>query len=370
MILARSHAQKLRVTPNVFTEGSFTYTGRDGNTGLFGKYCHLSGSNNAPIAAICHGYDEDANAIQQTTMRRFAGYGFCAVSLGMRGRNGATGARDASGRELGDIADGIAALRTLLGSVASANHAVCVGYSGGGGNTIGMLAKYPDLFCFYVDHFGITDYGNLPGWWGQDGSNGTNFRTIIESSIGGTPAALPNDFAARAHQEPALRNLAKAPRSVGLAIIHHPSDNAVRVWHSDELYRRAVELGLGSRVTYTRGYAAAGDPHGYPETVPALAELELTWKDRALLARPWSMPTKGNGIVAGLLETKTFGIYIADAGAPNPKTVAYHRGRAHVVWDEDNFLITPHTGNVTVRVERGGKVATSTFSTPTLLVAT
>jgi predicted acyl esterase len=91
-------------------------------------------------------------------MQRIAGEGYFVVAAGMRGRKGASGSEDASGKEIHDIYDAIQYVQTNFPALVS-DKVTISGYSGGGGNALAAASKFPDTFNVVVDHLGMSDYG-------------------------------------------------------------------------------------------------------------------------------------------------------------------------------------------------------------------
>jgi len=128
-----------------------------------------------------HGWSDDALVFGDDMLSRFADYGLFVAAIGLRGRNSADGARDASGREIYDIIDAITYIRTNYASIVDSEKVCIVGYSGGGGNALAAACKFPDMFNVVVDFFGMSDYG-------RDGTNGWYYN----NSGTHTAVLLPN----------------------------------------------------------------------------------------------------------------------------------------------------------------------------------
>src|SRR5690625_966043 len=145
------------------------------------KYVYPSNSNNFPIVVMIHGFGLTIDAITDTIMTRIANQGFYVVAIGMRGRKGATGDRDASARELSDIYDGI---NHIKANFPVSDKVIVSGYSGGGGNALGFAVKFPFVANTIVNHFGMVDYGfdDAESWYMRN----NQYRSSIRNFVGHT----------------------------------------------------------------------------------------------------------------------------------------------------------------------------------------
>ena len=164
------------ITAGSYTHGEFTYSSSiDAITNLYAKYAYDVGFDNLPIRVLMHGFSQDTTAIDANEMETIAGLSRCFVLVvGMRGRDGADGSLDKSGRELYDIYDAIQYIITNFASRINPENIIISGYSGGGGNTLGYCCKFPDHHVMAVDYAGISDYTYGPNsWLVQDGTDAT-----------------------------------------------------------------------------------------------------------------------------------------------------------------------------------------------------
>lgn len=137
MIRPRSLRMRRGTRSFSVTTGSRTYASSidAGIANLASQYSYDPGfTKGLPILVLMHGYAETISALAKGTRERFAGRGFFVVVPGMRGRDGASGSRDASGREVQDIIDAVEDIRTGFASIVDPERVVIAGYSGGGGN--------------------------------------------------------------------------------------------------------------------------------------------------------------------------------------------------------------------------------------------
>lgn len=159
--------------------GTFTLTSTlDRTGGLLSKYTYDETKSDLPIVVMIHGFNLTIDAITQTIMNRIANQGYFVVAIGMRGRKGAGGSRDASIRELHDIFDGINHIKT---NFPVSNKVIVSGYSGGGGNALAFATKFPYVANTIVNHFGMIDYGfhNIESWYMRNPSYQSDIQQFV-----------------------------------------------------------------------------------------------------------------------------------------------------------------------------------------------
>ncbi len=143
-------------------------------------------SSNAPIAVVMHGYSGTSGLFD--AVRGNAQYlrdkGFFAVSVAMRQREGSDGIRDSGGLEIYDIYDAVEAVKRDYPSRINPAIVYLTGYSGGGGNTMAAVCKFPDYFNVAAALFGMSDYGyNATNGWYFDGAT-TSHQSQMRTDIG------------------------------------------------------------------------------------------------------------------------------------------------------------------------------------------
>jgi len=150
--------------------------------------------SSAPIAVVMHGYSGSTGktAEVRTSAQRLRDYGFFAISVAMRGRDGSDGVRDSGGIEIYDIYDAVEAIKAAYPALVNPAIVYITGYSGGGGNTMSALTKFPDYFNAGAAFFGMSDYGyDLTDGWYFDGAGSRTSQLDID--IGNpTPVAMTN----------------------------------------------------------------------------------------------------------------------------------------------------------------------------------
>ena len=90
--------------------------------------------------------------------------GFVSILVAMRGRDGSEGTRDSGGLEIYDIYDAVEHIKAepLFAGKLDPTNLHISGYSGGGGNVMSALTKFPDYFNLGAAFFGMSDYGYDP----------------------------------------------------------------------------------------------------------------------------------------------------------------------------------------------------------------
>lgn len=325
-------------------------------TGLLRKYCYDNGIGNMPILVIMHGWSGNATSFDENTYRRLASYGFFVIAPSIRSSS------DASARELHDIIDAVDYVKTNFSSIVNPNRIAIAGYSGGGGNTLGVYAKFPDYFNLFVDHFGMSDYGYTPSGWHN---TNPSYSGSIETRIGGTPVALPNEYRSRNMRQSINNFDLLAP----LLIFHDTEDSSVDVVQSqeieslvssDQLIYRESTIGESERWT-----------HGYPTNGSDVSDSEEYWKNLLFTSAPVEAPDSAVIIVSGYIVTKKFSIWLGNGTASEDG-----RNRSATVdydLSTDSFTVAPlleiGATDMTVKiVTNDGKVADQTISSETEII--
>lgn len=323
-------------------------------TNLFAAYKYPTGGTNLPIVVLMHGWRLETTEFSVMTMNRIASYGLFALAVGMRGRNGADGTKDASAREIFDIVDAVEQVRTNFASVVDPNKVAIVGYSGGGGNALAAACKCPDYWNVVVSHFGMSDYGrNDPNGWYYN--NGGGYTAEIATAVGDTPSNVPNQYYAR-DATVAIPNFSGGK----LRLYHDKADNTVPWVHSSRIAAAMDAAGLSN---YVASYTQQGDAvrwiHGDPDSSPDLITAEPAWSADILSQAAWTVPASGTVTVIGYIKTKRFTIWLnangtASLGIDAAATVAYNTAT-------DTYTVTPlTTGGVDVAITQGTKTGSAT----------
>lgn len=380
-MIRQAYIRKFRGTASTsFTTGSFTYTSSIDSsiTNLAADYMYDTGFTARPIIVLMHGYAENIAHILTGTRQRFASRGFFVLIVGMRGRNSASGSRDASGREVMDIIDAVEYVKNnaTLSAQIDSSRVVIAGYSGGGGNAIACLAKAPDYWNYAVSHFGPSDYGwrNDTGWYYTN----AGFQASLTTDVGATPTAQPGWWRSRNHADALGYQLALAPKGNKiLSLYHDASDGSVGVAHSDRISTVLSNSSLSELLDYHRSTASDSTRylHGYPEDSSGVLSAESDWWITAINSRQWKVPVSGTILVPGWIQTKRFSIWLGlTSGNANPK-IDSSGGKVHcvrVIYNTLNstFKVMPLTGTVRIRIEFGALTSTQDISDETIITVT
>jgi dienelactone hydrolase len=141
---------------------------------------------NAPIAVIMHQYSASSGnfSTYRANATRLRDLGFFTIMPAMRGRDGSDGTRDTGGLEIHDILDAVEAAKELYPDLVDPDYVYITGYSGGGGNTMSSITKFPDYWNAAAAFFGMSDYGydSSNGWYFNGA--GSNHQSTMNSDIG------------------------------------------------------------------------------------------------------------------------------------------------------------------------------------------
>lgn len=209
----------------------------------------------SPLLLVLYGYTQTKSAITAEMHSRLVGHGFTVLVADIRGRGSSTGTADDGCREVQDLIDAIYyATGTYKSRIDSARTFV-VGYSGGGLLAYRLAVTRPDKFGGIVSHFGINSLADFYG------TTSAGTKTILENRIGGTPAAVPDNYSAR-EVSTAVQNIVSM-----LYMFHDTADTAVPIAHGDAV-RDALIAASKTGYVYTR--TTVGDSvraiHGIPIT--------------------------------------------------------------------------------------------------------
>lgn len=332
-------------SPAQAVAGTFSYSSSiDAIANLYAEYSYPEGGLNLPILIVMHGYGGNTASIGPVTRLRLARRGLFVCVVSMRGRDSASGTPDSGRRELYDIYDVLAYLRTTFPTRVSATVAGVAGYSGGGGNVLGCAAKFPDAFTVYADHFGMSDYGHDPttGWTGTS-----------TAWMGGTTVAVPDNYYANYHLGAVPVNLTGGH----LWIFQDMQDATVPVAQSQQM--AAVMLAAG-RTNYDTNYTTTGDvirwTHNDPDLVPDLQYTEAYWASALTNGTypAWTVPVSGTLAIAGYIVTKRFNLMLS-TGLSEYGTVVYDMTAR-------TFTITCATGAYTYTLTLHGQTPSASVS--------
>lgn len=224
---------------------------------------------------------------------------YLIIQVDMRGRAYSEGAADCNGLELIDIYDAVQFVREQYAEhLLDPEVAYLEGGSGGGGNVLAAVNKFPDLFAAATALYGIADYAQ---WYACDRIG--EFRDDMDVWIGVPPWESLEPYEARSGAFLASNQLTP------LLIAHGTFDARVPVSHS-RMYLKAVEqAGKDDLLTYVEWPCVGGEGH-----TDRLPEVSLRQFDHDKAAHecthtvPIHIPDHGSFLVGGYLYTKRFKI--------------------------------------------------------------
>lgn len=245
---------------------------------------------------------------------------YLIVQVDMRGRAFSQGEPDCNGLELMDIYDAVQFVREQYASwIADESVVYLEGGSGGGGNVLAMVNKFPDLFAAASALYGISDYAV---WYSMDEVG--EFRDDMDIWIGCLPQDDPERYRSRSGLHLAENQLTP------LYMAHGDRDDRVQVVQSRLYAERIHELGRSSLLRYDEMAGVGGFGHGDNMTEDQRARLEIGKRDNKLLHRkPIEIPQQGCFTVGGYLVTKKFQVWLESIDQ-----------LAYVTYDWDKGLFT------------------------------
>lgn len=270
--------------------------------------CIKTGDEPKPICAYLHGWHGNRYHLERDFARNTAMLGrYFMIAFDMRGR-GSTGkegwwgtanpelegkdgyvsggAPDVSGWELNDIIDAIEDAKKRFSKHVLVEAVYVIGNSGGGGNTMAIVGKFPDYFAAAYADCGMCDYGK----WAEL----TSWRRSIEGWVGYTLAEKPEAFRSRG----------------GLTTVRN---RLTPIWLSHGDADQSVPIVLSQ--LYVDANAKLGKPVAFK--VVEGGEHSAGWGDwDAVIAfndkhpAPPALAQKGTLVVAGYLKTRRFQVIL------------------------------------------------------------
>ncbi|MEO7932615.1 MAG: glycoside hydrolase family 2 TIM barrel-domain containing protein [Chthoniobacterales bacterium] len=347
--------------------------------------------SNAPLMVMLHQYSGPSGLFDQVrpNAQQVRDQGFFVVTVAMRGREGSGGVRDSGGLEIYDILDAVEAAKTQYGSLINPNNINITGYSGGGGNTMSALTKFPDLFRTGGAFYGMSDYGyDLVNGWYNNGA-ASNHKTQLDTDVGnpnGATALITSRYMARAS------NLASRNNPYSEIHFFVNGDEPTCPPINDTSYRNNaiaaasftgefnnITLHTGNAGTYQdfngNGINDASEQQYWPHTTLTTDQQAsgLSWYLSRVLNGSIAAPVlnaSDNLFVAGFVRTKKFSFFVGDgqngAGSllysltPGVKTFTFHLQSTYAVTGKLTVDTADMNGQ-TVNVVRNG-VVTATFT--------
>ena len=164
----------------------------DGPLDLIAELNYDDAATGAPVAVVMHGFSDSSTLLSRyrDNAQRLRDQGFFVLTVLMRGRTvnegSSDGTRDSGGVEIYDIYDAVEAVKAdpTYASLVDPTSVYVTGYSGGGGNTMAALTKFPDYFRAGAAFFGMSDYGyNAADSWYFNGASSSH-QGILRTDVG------------------------------------------------------------------------------------------------------------------------------------------------------------------------------------------
>jgi dienelactone hydrolase len=325
----------LRAAPvtQTYTYPSSVTSDANGPLDLVAELNYDNSRPNAPIAVVMHGYSGASGKTGEVrgNAQVLRDKGFFAVSVALRGRDGSDGARDSGGLEIYDIYDAVEAVKRDYPGFVDPATVYLTGYSGGGGNTMAALTKFPDTFNAAAAFFGMSDYGYnaTNGWYfkGASSSHQAQMRTDI-----GDPTLGNTNVTDRYHARAA--NLASANNPyTEIHLFVNANETTCPPINMTSFYSNAVSqaayAGEFSNITVHIGASGlyhdfngnglndAGEQQDWPHGAPTASQQAAaeTWFMERLLAGQLprrALNASDSLFVAGFVKTSRFECRVGD----------------------------------------------------------
>lgn len=256
----------------------------------------------APIRIWMHGWHGNVKSGHRDNVIPPPDSPFFEVCPEMRGRGDSGGKPDANGFELQDAVDAIAAARDFYPEFVAHGAPHVLGGSGGGGNVLGLVGKFPDLLASAVCECGIADYAL---WY--EGDQAGEFRDELNEGgwIGGDPLTNAEAYLSRGGRTTAMNLLTP------LLLIHGDADPRVPVTQARAYRDAALHHGKAGLVA-CREFAGVGSPNHFDGMTADMQRLHQTLVARhhATHRQAPVLPEAGMMVVAGFLRTKRFEVLL------------------------------------------------------------
>ena len=294
----------------------------DGTAPLYAQVFRDDRRRNLPIVAVMPGFNGTRQNILPTCIR-LAEKEICAVAVDMRGRGESAGTPDAGAVEIHDIIDALDAVIRELNDLVDPQRQSILGYSGGGGNVLSAITKFPDRFQVAASFFGISDY---EFWYRSCGRTDCNRR--MDEWIGGSPDQFPGRYQAR--------NSARAAGNALNCEVH-------LFWDEDETQCPPRMNVIFADTARAKGHRAVfchqsrkGDRfrwhHGYAEDRADLIAAEELLVPRFLQRREdLALPPRGRLVVPGYVATRSFRFWLGD-GRDGAAEIEYELDPTPRIW--------------------------------------
>ncbi|GAA3401033.1 alpha/beta hydrolase family protein [Paenibacillus hodogayensis] len=252
------------------------------------------------IVAGTHGWHMSIPKFEQMNEPR-EGNDYLKVEVDMRGRAHSEGAPDCNGWELYDVIDAVEYARAHYAEYILDPEVVYFeAGSGGGGNAMAIVGKFPDYFAACTALCGMSDYA----LWYKDDAVG-EFRDELDVWIGRSPEDDP--MAYRSRSGLALAGNLHTP----IYLAHGETDERVPAEHSRLFAAKAAELGKQSLVRYYELPGVGTKDHWGRATAEMMERVRRESEDNRQAHRtPVRLPAQGRLTVGGYVFTKPFSIVL------------------------------------------------------------
>lgn len=288
---------------------------------------------NAPIAVVMHQFSQASGnfADYRANAQRLRDAGFFVVTVAMRGRDGSDGVRDTGGLEIYDIYDAVEHVKANFGGFVDTTNVSITGYSGGGGNVMSAVTKFPDYFRAASSFFGMSDYGyHATNGWYQNGASSSH-RTILNADVGNPNtggAAVRDRYMARASNLASMNN---PYTEIHLFVNNNETispkindtsfrDNAVAAATSAGEFNN-ITVHIGQAGLYqdfnNNGINDPGEEQNWPHQAPTATQQAAAeqWYLERLVSGQIAAPILNNAdrlMVAGFVKTQRFEAWLGD----------------------------------------------------------
>ncbi|MDF2717803.1 MAG: peptidase family protein [Paenibacillus sp.] len=226
---------------------------------------------------------------------------YLRVEVDMRGRAHSEGSPDCNGWELYDVIDAIEYVRSHYAEyIIDSDTVYFEAGSGGGGNSMAIVGKFPDYFAAATALCGISDYAL---WYDNDEIG--EFRDELDVWIGRSPAADPMAYRSRSGGE-LVSNLLTP-----IYLAHGETDIRVPCEHSRLFVAKAAEAGKSDLVRYYELPGVGTRDHWGLATEEMMDRVRSESESNRLRNRtPVALPERGRFTVGGYLFTKRFSVVL------------------------------------------------------------
>jgi dienelactone hydrolase/lysophospholipase L1-like esterase len=262
-----------------------------------------------PILVLMHGFMGDSRDVERVA-RYARSEGFFAIAPDMRGRNGSDGQPDIGGVEIQDIVDAVECVKKHWSDYVDPTTVAIEGFSGGGGNVLSAVTKFPQYWSAGLSWFGISDYGYSPkdGWYHTAGSERS--RALLERLVGDPATDQGKDaYASRA----SILGAGNAKETI-LHLFVEADDTICPPEQSARFVEQARAAGLAN-VSLHLGREGRWK-HGYPSWESLRQTHRMVWPEGAFRQPSVKPPdrTTQEWTVLGYILTRDFNCWLGNGG--------------------------------------------------------